>query len=433
MCTNWSIFAATLFFDIENRHRTKRQMRRIVALLALALTALVGAHGQALDYIDTEANHIAMNGDNWDALRQRLAAIATQQHRVSFVQIGDSHIQADWSASVLRRRLQSHFGNGGRGCVAALRLAGTNQPTDYRLTADSAALCASRLLAREWKAGMGVTGVAVTFASPERQLHIATDAECGAFGHITLLHQPGPGYATAMIADSLYVGEPVAPWATRYTLPAEVDSLTLRTSFDSPFCGAYLQRSGAGVELNAIGNNGACFSSYLKIPDFALHTSLFGPSLIILSMGTNEAFGTESDEQICQSIDTLVAQLRAANPGVKFLLTTPMECHKKAWRTTKKRVRKGRYRTRRSMAFVTNHRIAEVRNLIVRYGREHKIPVWDLYAVAGGEGAAAKWIADGLMNPRDHVHCLKSGYELRGSLLSDALLEVLADDASQAM
>ena len=53
--------------------------------------------------------------------------------------------------------------------------------------------------------------------------------------------------------------------------------------------------------------------------------------------------------------------------------------------------------------------------------------------MAGGEGAAGKWIADGLMNPRDHVHCLKSGYELRGSLLSDALLEVLADDASQAM
>lgn len=395
---------------------------RVFLFFALALLPFLTAHGQALDYINAEANHIALNGDDWEQLRRSLAAIGTHKSQVRFLMIGDSHIQADWSASVVRRRLQDIFGNAGRGCIAPLRLAGTNQPVDYRISADSAALSASRLLSKEWNAGMGVTGVAVAFASPERTLHVATDAECGSFGHITLLHQPGPGYATALIADSLLVGTPMAPWATRYTLPAEVDSLSLRTSFDSPFWGAYLQSNSPGVEYNAIGNNGACYSSYLKIPDFALHTSIFSPSLIILSLGTNEAFGTESDSRIYSSIDSLVAQLRAANPGAKFLLTTPMECHKKAWRTTKRR-RRGR--SRRTMSFVTNRRVAEVRSLIMRYGRERNIPVWDLYTVAGGEGAAAKWVADGLMNPRDHVHCLRSGYELRGALLTDALLEQL--------
>ena len=176
------------------------------------------------------------------------------------------------------------------------------------------------------------------------------------------------------------------------------------------------------MEFNAIGNNGACFSSYLNIPDFAELTRVFTPSLIILSMGTNEAFGSDSDEQIYCSIDTLVQHLRKVHPSAKFLLTTPMECHKKVTRATRRR-RRGRYR--KTTAFVTNRRVAEVRNVILRYGRDHKLPVWDLYVIAGGEGASAKWIADGLMNPRDHVHCLKSGYELRGALLSDALLKQL--------
>ena len=363
-----------------------------------------------------------MNGDNWSTLRSSLTSLQENNASISILQIGDSHIQADWSASVVRQRLQSEFGNAGRGCIAALRLAGTNQPEDYRLSADTAALCSSRLLAKEWKAGMGVTGVAVTFASPEHRLKIATDAECGGFSSVTLLHQPGPGYATAIINDSLLVGEPLTPSATRYRLDCTVDSLSLRTSFDSPFSGAYLQRNSPGVEYNAIGNNGACFSSYLKIPDFAELTRVFSPSLIILSMGTNEAFGSDSDEQIYCSIDSLVQQLRQVHPTAKILLTTPMECQKKVTRATRRR-RRGRYR--KTTAFVTNRRVAEVHNVILRYGRDHKLPVWDLYVIAGGEGASAKWIADGLMNPRDHVHCLKSGYELRGALLSDALLKQL--------
>ena len=392
----------------------------IISALSLLTSAISLA--QTLDYINADANVIAMNGDNWSTLRSSLASLQENNASISILQIGDSHIQADWSASVVRQRLQSEFGNAGRGCIAALRMAGTNQPEDYRLSADTAALCSSRLLAKEWKAGMGVTGVAVTFASPEHRLKIATDAECGGFSSVTLLHQPGPGYATAIINDSLLVGEPVTPSATRYRLDCTVDSLSLRTSFDSPFSGAYLQRNSPGVEFNAIGNNGACFSSYLKIPDFAELTRVFSPSLIILSMGTNEAFGSDSDEQIYCSIDTLVQQLRKVHPSAKFLLTTPMECHKKVTRATRRR-RRGRYR--KTTAFVTNRRVAEVRNVILRYGRDHKLPVWDLYVIAGGEGASAKWIADGLMNPRDHVHCLKSGYELRGALLSDALLKQL--------
>lgn len=405
-------------------------IRRIVTALVALSIGWAFADAQSLDFVNTEANHIKMNGDNWSRLRRDIADLEKlPDGKFQILQIGDSHIQADHSAAVVRRTLQSEFGNGGRGCIAALRMAGTNQPEDYRLTTGVEPNKRGRLLSKEWPAGMGVTGVAVKFKSPEQRLRVATNVESGGFKSVTLLHAKGPGYASAMIADSLMVGEPITPFATRYELADSTDSVTIATSFDSAFYGAYLLNQGAGVVFNAIGNNGACYSHYSLIPDFAEQTKLFSPSLIILSLGTNEAFGKESVDSIYADIDRLVKMLKEAHPRAKFLLTTPMECQKKVsrrvWRKVKNK--KGKYVSvrRRVRSFVVNERIEEVRNVILRYGVENKIPVWDLYEVAGGKGASKEWIDNGLMNKRDHVHCLKGGYELRGSLLVDALLEQL--------
>lgn len=406
-------------------------LRRLGIILILPVMCIVTGMAQTLDFIDTEANHIIMNGDNWSHLRKELANLDDlQDGKFQILQIGDSHIQADFSAAVVRRTLQSLYGNGGRGCVAALRMAGTNQPVDYRMYADTVASKRARLLSKDWQSGMGVTGVSVQYYEPDRRLHIDVDAECGGFSSVVLLHAKGAGYASAMIGDSIVLGHPVSQYATRFNLCHNVDSVTMATSFDSPFYGAYLLNSKNGLVFNAIGNNGACFSHYSLIPDFSEQTTLFFPSLIILSMGTNEAFGGESTDCIYADIDRLVKALKKSNPKAKILLTTPMECQKKIARTVRKRVkiRKRKYRTinQKVTAFAINRKIESVREVILRYGKENGVPVWDLYAVAGGEGASAKWLDNGLMNPRDHVHCLQSGYELRGALLSDALLEQLA-------
>ena len=52
--------------------------------------------------------------------------------QVSIVHIGDSHIQADFLTREVRKNLQLRFGNAGRGLVFPLRVAGTNEPNDYR-------------------------------------------------------------------------------------------------------------------------------------------------------------------------------------------------------------------------------------------------------------------------------------------------------------
>jgi len=48
------------------------------------------------------------------------------QSRINILQIGDSHIQADFLSEKVRNDIQSDFGNAGRGVVYHCGLAGTN-------------------------------------------------------------------------------------------------------------------------------------------------------------------------------------------------------------------------------------------------------------------------------------------------------------------
>jgi hypothetical protein len=75
--------------------------------------------------------------------------------------------------------------------------------------------------------------------------------------------------------------------------------------------------------------------------------------------------------------------------------------------------------------------IAEVRDLILAYGKNHHVPVWDFYRVAGGAGASNRWLSARYMKT-DHLHLGNDGYHLQGRLLAEALLRIFTgeDDGS---
>ena len=184
--------------------------------------------------------------------------------------------------------------------------------------------------------------------------------------------------------------------------------------------------------VHSIGNNGATYSTYLKVPDFAQQMQVLDPQLIIISLGTNETVGNLAGVE--SNIHQLVSALRKSMPSAHILLTTPMDWHKRV--TTRvpqqvkvggKKRRKARYKTvyKTSTSYASNPNVPRMREIILDYGRRHKVAVWDLYTVAGGAGACSKWVAAGLMNPNDHLHQLEAGYELQGMLLGDALLKAL--------
>lgn len=369
-------------------------------------------------FLKLSENHIKMNGADWDSMLLRLPHSILYGPAFSIVHIGDSHIQADAATGVTRTMLQEHFGNAGRGMVTPLKMAGTNEPRDYSITSKTK-WQTSKLLKTPWQAPMQFTGVAVSPLSKDFDLSVAMltkTLRINPFSEIKIYYQGGPLEVRNVESrgDRLFYVPEESDGCLSILLTTSVTDVTLDLHADEKVVigGISLGNAPNGLYYHSIGNNGATFQSYNNLQDFHRVAEL-DPDLVILSMGANEAFGKVSDAEFEASISRAIKAISDVRPGTRFLLVTPMECQR---RTSSRRSRKKTY--------AVNQNIRRLRNVILRYGAVNNIPVYDFYAVAGGEGASDKWIADGLMS-RDRIHNTWSGYDLQGRLMFDALYEIL--------
>lgn len=367
-------------------------------------------------WIDLSANRIELNGADWSPLQQAFDRAAIK--RVGIVHIGDSHIQADGATEVTRKLLQASYGNGGRGFIAPLKLASTNEPLNYKLTSTSK-FTSARLLKRPWAVEMQFSGVAVSPVSERFDLTVDTE---------TLRSLPDPFNVVRLFTDGAPVavdsikvsdgdigfGCSVSDGLTEIRLDRSVPAITLylRSETKTIIAGLELLNGNRGVVYSAIGNNGAGFGSYsgLRLGE---KIAMMTPSLVVLSMGTNEAFGTALPERVVETIDHMVGEIRSGCPEAQILLVTPQECHSKV-------LLKRRNGRKRRARFVVNPRVRLMRDLIVDYGRTHGIAVYDYYAVAGGQNSTDRWVEAGLFG-RDHIHLSWAGYAVMGQLLGDAI------------
>lgn len=412
-------------------------MNKFFLLLTLLLAVAPIIAAQEIDFINENANVIILNGDDWSALRRSLANPRSwKDGKWQVVQVGDSHIQPDIMTAQVRWKLQDKWGNGGRGLIAALNLAHTNEPRDYYLKSTDRVKASSRLLSRTWTTEIGLTGVAVRWDSTFTTLQIKAKEDDDRFTSVTLLHAANGGYETAMVDGELLFAKALSGWASRFDLTHATDTVTMIVPCKSDFYGAILSNPNRGVMVHSIGNNGATYSTYLKVPQFAQQMQVLNPQLIIISLGTNETVGNLAGVE--DNIHRLVTSLQKSMPGAHILLTTPMDWHKRVTSRVPQQVkvgggkrRKARYKTvyKSTTTYASNPNVPRLRDIILQYGKQHCVAVWDLYAVAGGAGACSKWVAAGLMNPSDHLHQLEAGYELQGMLLGDALLKALSGGA----
>lgn len=381
-----------------------------------AAAAMQATDVSAYPFVRTSANEIVLNGADWEPLRRAFAAADSQV--VSIVHIGDSHVQAEGNTSRTRRALQLRFGSAGRGLVAPLRLAGTNAPADCSITSASR-FAVSRLMKADKPAGMGMSGVAIDPATERFELSVSAGQP---FDRVRI-HSVGPNNVEVdNVADGLmaaYISP--ADNVTEILLTRAVDaaSLQLRAAAGTSVTALELLRGSHGVEYSAIGNNGATFGSYAAIPAFGEAVSRLRPDLVVLSLGTNEAFGRMSDDAMRGAVASLVDEIRRHNPDALFLLTTPQECYRRTYGYARRR--KGQRRRRRTTGHAVNTNVPRMRRAILDYAADNGIAVWDWYDISGGTGAAAKWLTHKLMN-KDRIHLTWDGYHLQGELLGDALM-----------
>lgn len=380
-------------------------------------------------YIDYAANNIIMNGRNWSALARTLQQSVDQQKPVSIVHIGDSHIQAEGATSRIRATLQNRFGNGGRGLMIPFKIAGTNQPLDYRISLDAPATTAT-MMRMPWPTTMGFTGVSV---SPKATHSVFTVKPETDFTSLTV-YGTGDFTIENVTAAGIDVEHKIteqAPGIFLITFARPIRDARVSIDGDSYNIFGFEARGveKGGLIYSAIGNNGATYQTYLKVGNVGKSLVNMHPSLVIISLGANEAFGNITNDAFYANIDKLVTEIKRENPGVEILLTTPSECQRSSYvtSTTKRKGKRKRSSTQRIRTYQVNTNVERLRQVILRYGREKGVPVYDFYAVAGGEGSSAKWLADGLLSS-DRIHRTWAGYRTEGDLMADALNRALVSE-----
>lgn len=370
-------------------------------------------------FIQTEANRI-QNAPSLSSFYERLYQVKkTKNQSANIVQIGDSHIQADFMSSRVRQLLQEEFGNAGRGLIFPGRVARTNEPqTIY--TSSQAQWESKRIVFTEQPLPIGIGAMTIKTIQPNAKLSIRTNnlpTLNYSFNKLTLFFQKDSSSFNIAVKDS--IGEDIAyigsfsfegyKNTSTVLLPFNANKIDLQCLTPLPkqsqliVYGLNLENQKSGVLFHSIGGNGAKFRHYLVAKYFIEQTAALHPDLFIISLGTNEAIEYPFvDLAFTEQLNSFVSSLQKINPEAQFILTIPADFFKK--------------RTRR------NPGVEITRQKIIDYAEKNKLAYWDMYEVGGGKHSADKWKKSGLMQ-NDGVHFTKAGYELQGNLLYDALIK----------
>lgn len=352
---------------------------------------------------------------------------------LTIVHLGDSHIQAGYYPGKVMRLLQGQFGNAGRGWIAPFKLSKTNEPDDYFISSVAKEWVAGRCIQTVKKTAIGPGGIGVKSASPSINLDVTIAPINGAgyaFNQAILYRSPKsmpmlPAGPLKGLVTTFREPTPIVPGvlADTFRISRLTDTLQLQStrrkpgtdqllpasSFENIYFGFNLTNGKPGVLYQSVGVNGAMYVNYTD-EEFVRRLSLLHPSLLILSLGTNETFGRRfNSKEFADQASTLLTLVKKHMPGTAIMLTTPPECYKRVY-VQKKRT------------YVRNANSQVAAKVLVEVARREGVACWDLFAAVGGKNSSAAWHKKQLL-ARDRVHFTKEGYWEQGTLLYQALMQ----------
>ena len=359
--------------------------------------------------------------DMLDSLRMGKDTILTIVH------LGDSHLQAGYNSGRIMRLMHKDFGNAGRGWISPLKLTKSNEPDDYFIHSEIKNWVSGRITQSSPKCKVGPGGIGILTEASSINFDISITPNNGSgywFNQAVLFRHPqampqslvGSGDNTKTNTGS---SELVPDLTTdTFRLPTLTDAIKLVSkanpvipsdSILNLYYGFSLTNGNPGVLYHSVGVNGALFQNY-TYESYIRQLAVLKPSLLIVSLGTNESFGRNFRKEVFkEQLDRFVTMVQTYMPQTTLLLTTPAECYK-------------RTRVKRKRVYVRNDRTELVAQTIVAYAREKGIACWDLFTVSGGKGSAKKWYKAGLFG-RDRVHFTVTGYEEQGTLFYRAFIQ----------
>ncbi|WP_106829233.1 GDSL-type esterase/lipase family protein [Parabacteroides pacaensis] len=342
---------------------------------------------------------------------------------ISIVQLGDSHIQCGYLSGQLMRLFHKDFGNAGRGLIVPLKLTRTNEPDDYFIRSTIKDWQKGRCIQREPKCPIGIGGIGIKTMVRKINMEVIIAEHNGAgyeFNQAILFRHPlaTPLIATGIPRDSVKTQTGKVPFCPNVicdtiSFSTLTDTLLLRshtlpTKYNNLYYGLSLSNGKAGVLFHSIGVNGAMYVNYAD-SNYVKQLALLKPSLLILSMGTNETFGRRFNAaEFKDQIANLIKLIQCYLPQTALMITTPPECFQ-------------RKRINKKTVYLRNTNTDIAAKTIAQYAREKGILCWDLYKITGGKGSSKIWFKTQMFG-RDRIHFTKETYREQGNLLYRSLM-----------
>ncbi|MDH6358761.1 GDSL-type esterase/lipase family protein [Parabacteroides sp. PF5-9] len=352
---------------------------------------------------------------------------------ISIIHLGDSHIQAGYFSGQVMRLLQDEFGNGGRGWIAPFKLSKTNEPDDYYINSVVRNWETGRIAQNKQKTAIGPGGIGIKTDAPSVNFELKITPVNGvgySFNQVVFYRSKGsmPMLPAGPLKESVQVSlatdtcmDNILADTFRIHCLTDIfelhstrrkrgtDELLPAADFDNIYYGFSLTNGGSGLLYHSIGVNGAMFVNYTD-ESYIRQLALLHPSLLIISLGTNETFGRRfTATEFTKQIDAFIALIKTHLPNTTLLFTTPPECFRRAY-------------VNKKYTYVRNENIERAAKAIVNYARQHGIACWDMFAITGGKNSSKKWY-DAELFSADRIHFRKEGYLQQGYLFNHALIK----------
>lgn len=402
------------------------KFRISILFLLLLFSCFVRAQDRAYPFtieqypfVKYEKNNIDFPADSnaYQKIYDQLHQLITKgQGKLEILQIGGSHIQADIYSNVARFRLQNFYPglNGGRGFVFPYSVAKTNNPVTLKASS-TGEWKALRNIQKKKKGNLGLAGISVSTTDSLASLEIYSYKSYHHydFNKVKLFYDMDSLNYDISIGDSLLVDSIYTDTILHYTqffLNRYIDTLEIKIqrtdSIVRPFTfyGANLETDDPGVVYHSIGINGASIPSFLRCELFQEQLQVIDPDLVVLSLGTNDAYGKTFNPQVYfNNYDTLIQRILSTNPDIAIMITVPNDDYLYK-----------RY---------PNQFTADQERVIYELAKKYNAGVWDLYKIMGGFNSSQTWYDYSLMK-YDRIHFTKHGYILKGDLFFNAILKL---------
>jgi lysophospholipase L1-like esterase len=372
---------------------------------------------------------------------QRLADLkAGRIKRLTILQIGDSHTEAEHFSGRLRALFQARFGNAGRGMLAPGSPVPYWRPTQVRVQQAGKWQVFTSNKSDHAALPFGLSGFVIRGGDPADSITLVTSDDGGGFDAVEIGYYRQPqGGRIDVTVDGKRIGEidtrgeSYAMARRAFQLSSAGRSLEVRPHGDGGVdiadWGVY--RNARGVVLTSHGFSGAQVGIMERWDWKTVASQLaeLDPSLILLAFGTNEGYAPKSRLQnYATLLENRIDALKQAAPNASIVLVSgpdanriPKYCngtgsghdHTPCKPLTAEEVAGYdgllshsdrslcRWHTPGSYDLVRNAQ-REVANRTGAY-------FWDWFEFQGGMCGAYRWEQAGLVH-KDRVHMKKDGY-----------------------